>query len=85
MDMSRAEYDAMTDKTYALENAEALKSALGKLEERKREAGIITKPTEYYAVQQMKDTYDRMYGKFEKQERKMNLPEEDKARRKMKL
>ncbi len=26
-------------------------------------------------VQKLADTYDRMYGKFEKQEREMNLPE----------
>lgn len=52
MDMSRAEFDAMLEKTYAPENVEALKSALGKLDERKAKMGIITKPTEYYAVRQ---------------------------------
>ena len=52
MDMSRAEYDAMTDKTYAPENAEALKAALGKLDERRSEIKIPEKPTEYYAVRQ---------------------------------
>lgn len=52
LDMSRAEYDSMLEKTYAPENAEALKSALGKLEERKREIGFIDKPVEYFAVRQ---------------------------------
>lgn len=52
MDMSRAEYDAMTDKTYAPENAEALKAALGKLEERRAGIVIPEKPTEYFAVRQ---------------------------------
>ena len=52
MDMSKDEYEAMLDKTYSPENAEALKAALGKLDERKAEMGIITKPTEYYAVRQ---------------------------------
>lgn len=52
MDMSRAEYDSMLEKTYAPENAEALKSALGKLDERRNAANIPEKPTEYYAVRQ---------------------------------
>lgn len=52
MDMSRAEYDAMTDKTYAPENAEALKAALGKLEERRAGLVLPEKPTEYFAVRQ---------------------------------
>lgn len=55
MDMSRAEYDSMLKKTYAPENAEVLKSALDKLEERKQEVGIVTKPTEYYAVRQVSE------------------------------
>ncbi len=52
MDMSRAEYDAMTDKTYAPENAETLKDALGKLDERRSAVNIPEKPAEYYAVRQ---------------------------------
>ena len=52
MDMSRAEYDSMLEKTYAPENAEALKSALGKLDERRNAASIPEKPVEYYAVRQ---------------------------------
>lgn len=52
MDMSRAEFDAMLEKTYAPENVEALKSALGKLDERRNAANIPEKPTEYYAVRQ---------------------------------
>lgn len=52
MDMSRAEYDSMLEKTYAPENAEALKSALGKLDERRNAASIPKKPVEYYAVRQ---------------------------------
>ena len=52
MDMSRAEYEAMTEKTYAPENAEALKATLDKLEERKARAGLSEKATEYYAVRQ---------------------------------
>ena len=52
MDMSRAEYDAMTEKTYAPENTEALKAALGKLDECRSEIKIPEKPTEYYAVRQ---------------------------------
>lgn len=53
--MSRAEYDVMLEKTYAPENAEALKSALGKLDERRNEANIPEKPTEYYAVRQVSE------------------------------
>lgn len=52
MDMSRAEYDSMLEKTYAPENAEALKSALGKLDERRSAVNILEKPIEYYAVRQ---------------------------------
>lgn len=55
MDMSRAEYDSMLEKTYAPENAEALKSALEKLDERRNEANIPEKPTEYYAVRQVSE------------------------------
>ena len=52
MDMSRAEFDAMLEKTYAPENAEELKSALAKLDERRNAAKLPEKPTEYYAVRQ---------------------------------
>ena len=52
MDMSREEFDAMLEKTYDPENAEALKAALGKLDERRNAADIPEKPTEYYAVRQ---------------------------------
>lgn len=55
MDMSRAEYDAMLEKTYAPENTEALKSALGKLDERRNAANIPEKPTEYFAVRQVSE------------------------------
>ena len=52
MDMSREEFDAMLEKTYAPENAEELKSVLAKLDERRNAADIPEKPTEYYAVRQ---------------------------------
>ena len=52
MDMSREEFDAMLEKTYAPENAEELKSSLAKLDERRNAADIPEKPTEYYAVRQ---------------------------------
>ncbi len=52
MDMSRVEYEAMTDRTYSPENSEALKDALGKLDERRSAANIPEKPAEYYAVRQ---------------------------------
>ncbi len=55
MDMSRAEYDVMLEKTYAPENAEALKSALEKLDERRNAVNIPEKPTEYYAVRQVSE------------------------------
>lgn len=55
MDMSRAEYDSMLEKTYAPENAEALKSALEKLDERRNAVNIPEKPTEYYAVRQVSE------------------------------
>lgn len=54
-DMSRAEYTAMTDKTYSPENAEKVEAAKAKLQERMRKAGITEKPVEYYAVRQVKD------------------------------
>ncbi len=55
MDMSRAEYDVMLEKTYAPENAEALKSALEKLDERRNAANFPEKPTEYFAVRQVSE------------------------------
>ena len=56
IDMTKQEYDLLTDKTYAPENAHALENAKAKLDERRIEAGgIKEKPTELYAVRQMND------------------------------
>ena len=55
MDMTKQEYDLLTEKTYAPENKDALAVAKAKLQERKQEAGITDKPTEFYAVRQMND------------------------------
>lgn len=55
MDMTKQEYDLLTEKTYAPENKDAFESAKEKLQERKREAGLTNKPIEYYAVRQMND------------------------------
>ncbi|MCM1167279.1 MAG: YodL domain-containing protein, partial [Lachnospiraceae bacterium] len=55
MDMSRAEYDAMNERTYSPKNAEALRSALDKLDERRNAANIPEKTTEYFAVRQMSE------------------------------
>lgn len=55
IDMSKHDYEQLTAKTYALENRQAYEAAKEKLEERRREAGIAEKPTEYYAVRQMSD------------------------------
>ena len=50
IDMTKQEYDLLTDKTYAPENAHALENAKAKLDERRIEAGgIKEKPTELYA------------------------------------
>ena len=55
IDVSKAEYDMLSEKTYSNENEAALKAAKAKLEERKAEAGVIGKPIEYYAVRQTSD------------------------------
>ena len=55
MDVSRNDYDLLTEKTYSKENSEAYKTAKDKLEQRKQEAGIKLKPVEYYAVRQTAD------------------------------
>lgn len=59
MDVSKKDYDLLTEKTYSKENSEAYKAAKGKLEQRKQEAGIKPKPVEYYAVRQ---TLDRKFA-----------------------
>ena len=55
MDVSKKDYDILTEKTYSKENSEAYKAAKDKLEQRKQEAGIKPKPVEYYAVRQIAD------------------------------
>ena len=55
MDMSKSDYDLLTEKTYSPENAEKLEAAKAALQERKNEAGITEKPVEYYAVRQTND------------------------------
>lgn len=55
MDVSKKDYDILTEKTYSKENSEAYKAAKDKLEHRKQEAGIKPKPVEYYAVRQTSD------------------------------
>ena len=55
IDISKKDYDLLTEKTYSKENSEAYKAAKDKLEQRKREAGIKPKPVEYYAVRQTAD------------------------------
>ena len=55
MDMSKSDYDLLTEKTYSPENAEKLEAAKAALQERKTEAGITEKPVEYYAVRQTND------------------------------
>lgn len=55
MDVSKKDYDLLTEKTYSKENIEAYKAAKDKLEQRKQEAGIKLKPVEYYAVRQTSD------------------------------
>lgn len=52
IDVSKSEYDLLTEKTYSPENAEKLKAAKAILQERKAAAGITEKPVEYYAVRQ---------------------------------
>lgn len=55
IDVSKKDYDILTEKTYSKENSEAYKAAKDKLEQRKQEAGIKPKPVEYYAVRQTSD------------------------------
>lgn len=55
IDISKKDYDILTEKTYSKENSEAYKAAKDKLEQRKQEAGIKPKPVEYYAVRQTAD------------------------------
>ncbi len=55
IDISKKDYDLLTEKTYSKENSEAYKAAKDKLERRKQEAGIKPKPVEYYAVRQTSD------------------------------
>ena len=55
IDVSKKDYDILTEKTYSKENSETYKAAKDKLEQRKREAGIKPKPVEYYAVRQTAD------------------------------
>ena len=55
MDMSKSDYDLLTEKTYSPENADKLEAAKAALQERKNEAGITEKPVEYYAVRQTND------------------------------
>lgn len=55
MDMSKSDYDLLTEKTYSPENSEKLEAAKAALQERKNKAGITEKPVEYYAVRQTND------------------------------
>ena len=55
MDVSKKDYDLLTEKTYSKENNEAYKVAKDKLEQRKQEAGIKPKLIEYYAIRQNPD------------------------------
>jgi len=55
MDMSKSDYDLLTEKTYSPENAERLEAAKAALQERKTAAGITENPVEYYAVRQTND------------------------------
>jgi len=55
IDVSKSDYDLLTEKTYSPENAEKLEAAKAALQERKNEAGNTEKPVEYYAVRQTND------------------------------
>lgn len=55
IDLSKSDYDLLTEKTYSPENAEKLEAAKAALQERKTAAGITEKPVEYYAVRQTND------------------------------
>lgn len=52
IDISKNDYDLMTEKTYAPENKAAFEMAKARLNDYRSEAGISEKPTEYYAVRQ---------------------------------
>lgn len=55
IDVSKSDYDLLTEKTYSPENSEKLEAAKAALQERKTEAGITENPVEYYAVRQTND------------------------------
>ncbi len=55
IDLSKSDYDLLTQKTYSPENAEKLEAAKAAFQERKTAAGITEKPVEYYAVRQTND------------------------------
>ncbi len=55
IDLSKSDYDLLTEKTYSTENADKLEAAKAAWQERKTEAGITEKPVEYYAVRQTND------------------------------
>ncbi len=52
IDMSKSDYNLMTEKTYSPENTEKLEAAKAEMYKRINEAGITEKPTELYAVRQ---------------------------------
>lgn len=52
IDMTKQEYDLLTEKTYSPENKQALELAKAQLSARMERAGIKEKPTEQYAVRQ---------------------------------
>ncbi len=60
IDMTKEEYDLLTEKTYSPENKEAFAAAKFAFEKRLQElGGIADKPTEYYAIRQsVSDRYD---------------------------
>ncbi|MBR1433111.1 YodL domain-containing protein [Ruminococcus sp.] len=60
VDMTKDEYDLLTEKTYSPENKESFAAARFAFEKRLQElGGIADKPTEYYAVRQsVSDRYD---------------------------
>lgn len=55
IDVTKQDYDLLTEKTNSPENAEAYETAKLKLAERKQKTGISVKPVEYYAVRKMND------------------------------
>ena len=52
IDISKSDYELMTEKTYAPENKVAFEMAKARLNDYRNEAGISEKQTEYYAVRQ---------------------------------